>query len=446
MTSVDRRNFIRNSALASGALLAPSLTGLISCASDSTSPNGGAEPRRADRGDGGYGGLTPYAPLGGVISLPAGFSAIAFSRAGDMMSDGAPVPYAHDGMAAYLASGGRFGDDDRSHRDDTEDADDEGDDEGAGLVTLVRNHEVRDFPPNTRPFGANPYDNAGGGTTNLVLRVRRDGEASLVRDVASLTGTHTNCAGGETPQGTWLTCEETVVGPKDEDGNSTGLRHNHGYVFDVPARAGSPVSPIPLKAMGRFEHEALAVDPRTGYVYETEDRTPSGFYRFRPRDRGELHRGGRLEMLAIEGRPGFNTGTGQPRGVQYRVRWVKIDEPDSNAEFLEDGFVFNQGFAKGGAQFARLEGCWYGDRSIYFNATSGGDAGAGQVWQYIPSRDLLRLVFESPSLAVLKSPDNITVSPRGGILICEDGSGVNFLRGLTSDGRIFDFASNTLSE
>ncbi len=104
--------------------------------------------------------------------------------------------------------------------------------------------------------------------------------------------------------------------------------------------------------------------------------------------------------------------------------------------------MFNQGLAKGGAQFARLEGCWYGDDSVFINSTSGGNAGAGQVWQYVPSREQLVLVFESPSLDVLKNPDNITVSPRGGLLLCEDAPGTNFVRGLTRDGAIFDLVRN----
>jgi secreted PhoX family phosphatase len=94
---------------------------------------------------------------------------------------------------------------------------------------------------------------------------------------------------------------------------------------------------------------------------------------------------------------------------------------------------------------SRLEGCWYGDRSIFFHATNGGDAGRGQVWQYRPSgadAGELTLVFESPAADVLDSPDNVTVSPRGGIVICEDGSGEQYIRGLTRDGRIFDFAKN----
>ena len=120
--------------------------------------------------------------------------------------------------------------------------------------------------------------------------------------------------------------------------------------------------------------------------------------------------------------------------------WVDIDDPDP-ATLSATTRVFAQGRAKGGASFGRLEGCWWGDDSCYFNATSGGAAGAGQVWQYRPvsaDRGQLVLVFESPNRDVLDSPDNICVSPRGGLVICEDGGGVQFIRGLTPQGQIFD--------
>jgi uncharacterized protein len=197
--------------------------------------------------------------------------------------------------------------------------------------------------------------------------------------------------------------------------------------------------------MGRFDHEAVAVDPNTGIVYQTEDRTPSGFYRFIPDEFGNLRKGGKLQILAIEGKPQYDTMTGQRPFQPMKVRWVRIPVPDAGEADIEDGFVYNQGLERGAAQFARLEGCWYGDRSIFFNATSGGDAGAGQIWQYHIGRRELQLIFESPSLDVLNSPDNITVSPRGGLVICEDGSGVQHLRGLTRSGEIFDLARNDAS-
>ncbi len=261
-----------------------------------------------------------------------------------------------------------------------------------------------------------------------------------MRQFASLTGTFVNCAGGPTPWGSWITCEETVAGTGGRMGG------NHGYNFEVPASANRVVTPVALKAMGRFEHEALAVDPATGWVYQTEDRMPSGFYRFKPTVPGQLARGGELEALAMRDRDGYETATNQALLSPRKVKWVRIDHPDSDAPTLDSGFVFNQGLAKGAAQFARLEGCWYGDSSIYFNATSGGNAGAGQIWQYHTGRHELQLIFESPSPAVLNSPDNICVSPRGGIVLCEDGAGTNYVRGLTRDGAIFDLIRNNLNE
>ena len=107
--------------------------------------------------------------------------------------------------------------------------------------------------------------------------------------------------------------------------------------------------------------------------------------------------------------------------------------------------MYESGKAKGAATFGRLEGAWFGNGSVYMSATTGGDAGFGQVWRYIPSETggTLVLLFESRDKKVLWSPDNLTVSRRGGIAVCEDTYGGNcHLRGLTPDGRIFDFAKN----
>ena len=124
------------------------------------------------------------------------------------------------------------------------------------------------------------------------VEVRPDGEAELKTQFVSLAGTFVNCAGGETPWGSWLTCEETTA--------STGMPH--GYVFEVPADGFG--DPTPIRDMGRFSHEAVAIDPFTGYVYETEDAgaslmgffgasSKSGFYRFVPNVSGRLAAGGR---------------------------------------------------------------------------------------------------------------------------------------------------------
>ena len=194
-----------------------------------------------------------------------------------------------------------------------------------------------------------------------------------------------------------MTCEETVAGRVD------GWQQEHGYIFEVPVAATRAVNPAPLKAMGRFVHEAIAVDRATGTVYETEDRTPTaGFYRFIPTTHGRLADGGRLQMLAIHERPNYDTDKGQTVGAKLSVRWVDIAEPDSLADGNNPTAVFDQGYALGGARFARLEGCWYGDESIYFHATNGGDAEVGQVWRYRPTAEdhgSLMLVFQSPCTA-----------------------------------------------
>ena len=420
MTDHTRRDFLRRSASVAGAaLIAPSLSGLVA-RSRGILPATTTGPafRRAGLGQGGYG---PLRPAGPELALPEDFSYTVLSSTGKPMSDGNSTPGAFDGMAAFALPNGN--------------------------VRLIRNHENRDAPGVAVVKGdaSKAYDRkGGGGTTSLEVSVGKDGTAALVRDFVSLNGTIVNCAGGPTPWGSWLSCEESV------DGRANGWDEEHGYIFEVPVSAEGPVTPVPLKAMGRFVHEAVAVDPETGIVYETEDLSPTaGFYRFIPTTPGRLVAGGRLQMLAIEGRPNYDTGTGQKVGAPLPVRWVDIAAPDPKGSGNNPTAVFVQGFAKGATRFARLEGCWYGDRSIYFQATDGGDARVGQVWRYRPvsaDRGALVLVFESPSRDVLDNPDNITVSPRGGIVMCEDGEGEQYLRGLTPNGAIFDLGKNLLNQ
>lgn len=412
MSTITRRGFLLGAA---GISKFPGLSvGGLAVYSEVAKTRGGLRPRAAF-GDGGYG---PLVPAGPELALPVGFQYVKLGVEGTLMSDGSPTPRAHDGMAAFPIPNGN--------------------------VRLVRNHEDRESADRAIPRGSpdSAYDpRAGGGTTTLEIATHPDGRPELVRDFTSLNGTIYNCAGGPTPWGTWLTCEEITEGP------AHGWDRPHGYVFEVDPLADSPVRAEPIWAMGRFVHEAVAVDPATGIVYQTEDRPTAGFYRFLPDHPGRLALGGRLQMLAIAGAPHFNTTFEQDVGRTRRAVWLDIDDPDPpEAEFFPLS-VFADGYARGAAVFSRLEGCWYGDGSIYFNATDGGDARAGQVWRYQPTSDsegLLTLVFESPSRDILDSPDNITVSPRGGLVVCED-SDAPFVRGLTPDGRIFDIARNILN-
>jgi uncharacterized protein len=437
MSTLDRRSFLTRGAAAAGtAAVGSTLFQTLSNAAGAASPSLGHKGPKGKTGDGGYGPLARVADQNGdeILALPDGFEYVTFSKVGDIMSDGTPVPVAHDGMAAF-----------KGHR---------------GTTLLIRNHEVRTGPGTVEGSAQAPedrkYDPLGvGGNVTLLFDTRR---GRLEKDFVSFAGSIVNCAGGIAYRDVgWITSEETVAGP------GQGWGQKHGYNFLVRTSADSPEKSPPLNAMGRFSHEAVATDPRTGIVYQTEDDgNDSGFYRFRPRDARDLTEGGRLEQLAVKGQPHASLITGQEVGRRLRVEWVRIDDPDPD---LEGGAtpVALQGIAKGAALFNRLEGIWYDQRSrgFYFTSTSGGDAALGQVWHYDPSWDTLTLFFESPGGSVLDSPDNLLVTPHGGILLCEDDASgadndthplapgiedVNRLVGINRKGEAFEFAVNVFSD
>ena len=374
-----------------------------------------------------------YGPLqsdpAGLIDLPPGFSYRIVSQLGDTMSDGLRVPDRADGMGCIKLDGGR--------------------------IALVRNHELqpRHIADGPLAMGAavpdGTFDTVGGaaipgGTTTLVL----DPDTLAVeKQYLSLLGTIRNCAGGVTPWGSWLTCEESVDGPDQ------GVGKPHGWMFDVPADAGKLVKAEPLKAMGRFVREAAAVDPRTGIVYMTEDRDDSLFYRFLPDDPGSLHRGGRLQALAFDDKwlrdsRNWNGIKWAPGGWQF-ARWIDLDDPESP---LDDLRV--RGAKKGAAIFARGEGVHWGDNELYFTCTSGGRAKQGQIMRYRPSLHegkgrekgapgRIQLFLESTDPRQYSYGDNLTVAPNGHLMVCEDQYGDvvdNHLRGVTPYGEVYAFA------
>ena len=360
-----------------------------------------------------------------LISLPPEFRYSVVSWTGQTMSDGSKVPGDHDGMAAFRGKD--------------------------GTTVLVRNHELsnRETKQGSNAGVVVPddlkYDTwCNGGTTTLIM----DDEGRLLSDFASVGGTNNNCAGGLTPWGTWLTCEEST---SLATGTETGYQKRHGYVFEVPADATGPVKAEPIVAMGRFNHEATANDPETGYVYQTEDRGDSCIYRYIPNVPGKLIEGGRLQALKLSG-PGYvnvdpingsvdtKSGFLDKLNVPLVCEWVDLDTVDSeldNVRYLAH--------AKGAAKFTRGEGMWYGDNNIYWVCSNGGDIGRGQVFAYNTVAETLTLIVESTDRSVIDAPENITVGPDGRLYIYEDGSAGNNIVGVNSRGEIFRVAENKIN-
>jgi uncharacterized protein len=362
----------------------------------------------------------------GILDLPAGFRYQIVSRTGTQMSDRSLSPSNFDGMEAFSGKN--------------------------GTTILVRNHEL--YPKAQSRVIAAPdlmYDpDCAGGTTTLVVNKNRQ----LIKEYVSLAGTAVNCAGGKTPWGTWISCEENIQMPGIPDSRGA-VSKPHGYNFEVPVNSQTPVKPVPLVAMGRFRHEAISVDPRTGIVYQTEDDPIGLFYRFIPKQTGKLAAGGILEALKIVGKPQVNTKQNFPVQQKFAVEWVRIEEPNPTGNTVKA-----EGFTKGAAQFMRGEGICYVNGSFYFTCTQGGNPdltaklkageeprGTGQIWKYTPSKTAknggsIELFLEPNNTNIFDMPDNITVAPNGHLITCEDGKGEQRLIGITPQGGVYTFARN----
>ena len=396
----------------------------------------------------------------GLLDLPAGFSYRVFSRKGAKMDDGYFVPGKHDGMAAFAGPD--------------------------NLTLLVRNHEVEGPNAKLGPFGDNnelfhrlpsgtAYDPGYGrtpmlgGTTTLVYDTKKQ---ELVKHFLSLACTERNCAGGPTPWGSWITCEEGVARKSEE------REFDHGYNFEVPATADIKLAdPIPLTAMGRFNHEAVAVDPKSGIVYQTEDRHDGVIYRYIPKTPGKLIDGGKLQALALKDKQPadlrnwkeipqklqsggahdvpFDVTRQSKRdvaiGETVEVVWLDLDDVEAPLDDLR-----YRAFKQGAARFARGEGMWYGNDAVYFACTTGGPNAKGQIWRYIPSKHegtadeaqapgKLQLFIEPNDADILQHADNLCVGPAGDVIVCEDGGPVNHVLGVTPEGKVYKLARNTMN-
>ncbi|WP_345724047.1 alkaline phosphatase PhoX [Qipengyuania vesicularis] len=396
---LHRRQFL--SATAS-ALAALSLSGCMSPPSRSATFTG-------------YGPLVPD-PFG-LLDLPEGFSYRLLSSFDDVMSDGRTVPDAADGMGCLPLP--------------------------SGDIALVRNHELR---PGQGTGGnlVDGYDRLAGqavlpgGTTHIVLDART---LEKKREFRSLAGTIRNCSGGVTPWGSWLTCEEFVSEPQHIGPDR--LAKDHGWIFEIPADATGLINPEPLKAMGRFNHEAACVDPQTGLVYLTEDRDDSVVYRFIPDVAGDLAKGGRLEAMRIVGLPdtrNWESATMEV-GKRYKVEWIPLDDVDSPQDDLR-----MRAAAQGGSLVARGEGIHMGTDELFICSTSGGAKKLGQIFKLVPGRekkaDEVELFFESESEDQFNYGDNLTVGPNGHLIVCEDQYTQvvdNRLIGITPQGEPYVF-------
>ncbi|MEM1188331.1 MAG: alkaline phosphatase PhoX [Pseudomonadota bacterium] len=374
---MDRRSFLQGTA---GAFAA-----MVACNAQARTGLGLLSPT-------GYGDLLPDPE--GLLSLSRGFRYELISSLGDRMSDGGTVPDKADGMGCFAL--------------------------GNGEIALVRNHELvpTDDPggPIARGFGTRDGEFVPGGTTHIVLDAQT---LELKRQFRSLGGTIRNCSGGATPWGTWLSCEEAPTGPGQRGGD--GLARNHGWVFEVPANATGIVKPEPLIALGRFNHEAACVDPKTGFVYLTEDRNDSVLYRFLPKVPGRLGSGGQLQAMRIEGVSDMRNWetASMPRAEPYPISWVAMNDVEAPNDDLRHRAV-----AAGASLLARGEGIHMGADDLYVCSTSGGARKLGQVFRLVPGRgdgpDTISLFFESESEEQFNFGDNLTVAPSGHLIVCED--------------------------
>ncbi len=226
-------------------------------------------------------------------------------------------------------------------------------------------------------YVSNSEVNPGGGAG----AVRFDSTGQVVGAHRILSGTRQNCAGGATPWHTWLSCEEVDL----------------GLVFETDPWGTKAAVARP--AMGKFKHEACAVDADHGYVYMTEDTTDGRFYRFRPTTWGDLS-AGTVEVLVAS-----SSLTSGP------VTWAPLTDPSGSS-------TATRYQVSGAKPFNGGEGCYYAGGTCWF--TTKGD---NRVWAYDATTSRLALAYDDNlvSDAPLTGVDNITGSTGGDLYVAEDG-------------------------
>jgi uncharacterized protein len=323
---------------------------------------------------------------------------------------------------------------------------------GHNKLTIIQNHEMT---PHMSAFGVphiagtvyDPGAAVAGGCTVITM----DGSGKATDEWVGISGTVRNCAGGVTPWGTWLTCEETFInaGATWSAAGQTGTyEKNHGYVFEILQSDSQHQIPKPIKAFGRFEHEALAVEPNLKHVYLSEDATgPTGLFYLWTAPHGTHLRQGLANLLADDAGtleamqirledgsvlPDVAYLTSAQLGRPFAVTWIEVPDRDAVTKPIRTQFA--DGTVTRGKKF---EGVWSNGRGAYIVnsfAFGASDLPAdatkhdGMVWFYDYAEQTITLVtyfphnpaagetegaFPKYADLTFDGPDNVTVTPWG---------------------------------